>query len=114
MQGQQVRIILGLMVITAIGNGFGGFTVCAAEDVEPPVESTAVSDFPGDLWGDIIALPTTENAWWLLGGTTLTIIVHQFEDPEGAARALNKGALDGISDFGNIWGDMRVEVPLAL
>ena len=41
-------------------------------------------------------------------------MVYQFEDPEGAASTLDQGVLDGLSDFGNIWGDMRVQVPLAV
>ena len=55
-----------------------------------------------------------KTAWWLLGGTALTIVVYQFEDPDGVARQLNKGAWDELSDFGNIWGDIRVQAPLAL
>jgi membrane-associated phospholipid phosphatase len=77
-------------------------------------ENTAVAHFPGALWSDVRALPTTENGLWLLGGTALTLVVYQFEDPEGITRQLNKGALDELSDFGNIWGDIRVQAPLAL
>jgi membrane-associated phospholipid phosphatase len=77
-------------------------------------EDVSLGHFPGAVWDDITALPTWENTWWLLGGTALTIGVYQFEDPDGAAEALNKGAWDSLSDFGNIWGDMRVQAPLAL
>ena len=79
----------------------------AAEDV-------SLGRFPGAVWNDIRALPTWENTWWLLGGTALTIGVHQFEDPVSASEALNKGIWDEFSDFGNIWGDLRVQAPLAL
>ena len=77
-------------------------------------EDVSLGHFPGAVWDDILALPTWENTWWLLGGTALTIGVHQFEDPDRATEALNKGAWDSLSDFGNIWGDMRVQAPLAL
>lgn len=77
-------------------------------------EDVSLGHFPGAVWDDILALPTWENTWWLLGGTALTIGVHQFEDPDGAAEALNKGIWDSLSDFGNIWGDLRVQGPLAL
>ena len=76
--------------------------------------NTSVAHFPGALVDDIVALPTMENFWWLVGGTALTIGVHQFEDAERAAEALDQGVLDAVSDFGNIWGDMRVQIPLAL
>ncbi|RKZ11467.1 hypothetical protein DRQ50_13550 [bacterium] len=75
---------------------------------------TGLDDLPGDLLEDLGALPSTENAWWLLGGTALTIIAHELEDPAGARRALDDNFLDPIVDFGNIWGDARVQVPLAL
>jgi len=75
---------------------------------------TRVAHFPGALLGDLGAIPSTENGLWLLGGTALTILVHQIEDAEGAARFLGQPVLDELSDFGNIWGDMMVQVPLAL
>ncbi len=77
-------------------------------------EDVSLGHFPGAVWDDITALPTWENTWWLLGGTALTIGVHQFEDPGRAAEVLNKGIWDSLSDFGNIWGDIRVQVSLAL
>ncbi len=77
-------------------------------------EDVSLGHFPGAVWDDIAALPTWENTWWLLGGTALAIGVYQFEDPDKASEALNKGAWDSLSDFGNIWGDMRVQAPLAL
>lgn len=84
------------------------------DQTAPPAAGTSLADSPGDVWSDIKALPTTGNAWWLVGGAALAITVHQFEDPDGAADALSKGVLDPISDFGNIWGDMRVQLPLAV
>lgn len=77
-------------------------------------EDVSLGHFPGAVWDDITALPTWENTWWLLGGTALTIGVYQIEDAESASEALNKGAWDSLSDFGNIWGDIRVQGPLAL
>ncbi len=77
-------------------------------------QEATISSFPGDLWDDVVAMPTTENAWWLLGGTVATLFVHSIEDPEGAVRGLNQGIMDPLADFGNIWGDARVQVPLAL
>ena len=75
---------------------------------------TGLADMPGDLVDDLGALPSTENAWWLVGGTALTLLVHEIEDPDGAARVMDGGFLDPIVDFGNIWGDMWVQVPLAV
>ena len=77
-------------------------------------ENVSLGHFPGAVWDDITALPTWENTWWLLGGSALTIVVYQFEDPDKASEALNKGIWDSLSDFGNIWGDMRVQGSLAL
>lgn len=68
----------------------------------------------GDFLDDGEALFTTENAWWLLGGVSATFLVHEFEDPEGAVKGLNESFLDPLFDFGNIWGDARVQIPLAL
>ena len=77
-------------------------------------ENTSVRRFPAAVVDDIVALPTMYNAWWLIGGTALTIGVYQFEDAEGVSKALNQGIWDGLSDLGNIWGDARVQIPLAL
>lgn len=77
-------------------------------------EDTSVRRFPAAVVDDIVALPTMHNAWWLIGGTTLTIVVYQFEDAEGVSRALDNGIWDFLSDTGNIWADARVQVPLAL
>ncbi len=74
----------------------------------------AQGTFFGDVVDDGEALFTTENAWWLLGGTTATLLVYQFEDPESAVKGLNESFLDPLFDFGNIWGDARVQIPLAL
>jgi membrane-associated phospholipid phosphatase len=93
-----------------LGAALLGTTPAAAGTEDPP----RVAELPGDLARDLGALPSTGNAWWLLGGTALTVIVYQFEDAEGAARALDQGALDGLADFGNIWGDIRVQGTLAL
>ena len=68
----------------------------------------------GDLLDDGEALFTTENGWWLLSGISATFLVHEFEDPEGAVRGLNESFLDPLFDFGNIWGDARVQIPLAV
>jgi membrane-associated phospholipid phosphatase len=67
-----------------------------------------------DLVDDGEALLTTENAWWLLAGASATVLVYQVEDPEGAVKGLNESFLDPLFDFGNIWGDARVQIPLAL
>jgi hypothetical protein len=77
-------------------------------------EDTSVRHFPAAIVDDIVALPTMYNAWWLIGGTALTIGVYQFEDAEGASRALDQGIWDTLSDVGTIWGDPLVQVPLAL
>ena len=86
----------------------------AANPVAAQSSSPRVADLPGDLLGDIGALPTGENGLWLLGGAALTIIVYQFEDADGVAHALDQGIWDGMSDFGNIWGDARLQLSLAL
>ena len=77
-------------------------------------EDTSVRHFPAAVVDDVVALPNMHNAWWLIGGTTLTIAVYQLEDAEGASRALDQGIWDFLSDTGNIWADARVQVPLAL
>jgi len=93
----------------------GPALVCArAAAEEARGEDTRVARLPGALVEDLGALPSTENGWWLLGGTALTLAVHQFEDADGAARAFGREPLDSLSDLGNIWGDLRVQGPLAL
>jgi len=76
--------------------------------------SPRVADLPRDLWADLRALPSRENGLWLLGGSALTVAVYQFEDAEGAAEALDQGVWHVLSDVGNVWGDARLQVPLAL
>lgn len=105
---QIVKItICAIFLVLAAGQLFGPVAVAQAED-------TRVAHFPGALWDDVLALPTSENGWWLLGGTLLSIGAYQIEDPDRASEALDQGILDGMSDFGNIWGDIRVQAPLAL
>ncbi len=77
-------------------------------------QDASLGSFPGDLLDDVSALPSSENAWWLLGGIAATLLVHEIEDPEGAMRGLDGDLIDPIVDFGNIWGDIRVQAPLAL
>ena len=101
---------LGLFLIFVLSVGVSG-PVHAEPGTE---EDVSLGHFPGAVWDDITALPTWENTWWLLGGTALTIGVHQFEDADRASEALNKGVWDSLSDFGNIWGDLRVQGSLAL
>jgi membrane-associated phospholipid phosphatase len=72
------------------------------------------ANMPGDLMSDLRALPTGENGRLLLLGAGLTLLVHQFEDPDGAERALDQGLIDGVVDFGNIWAEKVVQIPLAL
>lgn len=98
-------VLLGILL--GVGPG-----TALADSQEP--ENVSISHFPGAVVDDVVALPTRENGWWLLGGTAATILVYQFEDAEAAAKFLNQPVLDPLSDFGNIWGDMRVQVPLAL
>jgi len=101
-------LVVGMMA------GIAGPQLAVAQNVERTTAGAALGDFPGDLWDDVLALPTNDNLWWLLGGTAVAVTVYQFEDPESAADFLNQGAIDAVSDFGNIWGDVRVQVPLAL
>jgi membrane-associated phospholipid phosphatase len=103
-------IPLGLWLVWSLMSLSAG--TARAEDEAK--ENVSLSHFPGALLDDIAALPSTGNAWWLLGGTALTIGVYQFEDPDGAAKALGQEPWDSLSDFGNIWGDVRVQAPLAL
>ena len=101
---------LGLLILIVLMSWTAG-PVHAETTAE---EDVSLGHFPGAVWDDITALPTWENTWWLLGGTALTIVVYHFEDPDRASEKLNQGILDPLSDFGNIWGDMRVQAPLAL
>ena len=105
-----VLLPLGFLIVLSL---ICGSNETALADTETE-DDVSLGHFPGALLDDIVALPSTENAWWLLGGTALTIGVYQFEDPDGVSKALDKGIWDGLSDFGNIWGDARVQVPLAL
>lgn len=103
-------IPIGLLLVWSLISGATETALAegATEDI------VRLDHFPGALLDDIVALPSTGNAWWLLAGPALTLGVYQFEDPDGAARALNQDPWDGLSDFGNIWGDVRVQAPLAL
>ena len=85
----------------------------SSTELSSEAPNTSLGHFPGALLDDVKALPTMENLWWLLGGTVLTITVYQFEDAERAAEALDQGIWDTLSDIGNIWGDARLQMPLA-
>ena len=89
-------------------------SMLGAAPTRAQTETPRIADMPGDLLDDIGALPTRENGLWLLGGTALAILVYQFEDADGAAHALDQGIWDTMSDLGNIWGDARLQIPLAL
>ncbi len=114
MQRTFCRVMVGALVVGCLTIGQSGSLIAVAQTTGPTNSTAALGDFPADLWGDVLTLPTNENMWWLLGGTTLAVVVYQFENPTSAAETLNQGALDPISDFGNIWGDIRVQTPLAL
>lgn len=90
--------------------GPGGAALAAGD----PLEETAPGRLPAAVAADAAALPSWENGAWLLGGALLTVGVHQFEDAEGAAAALHEGIWGGLSDAGNVWGDLRFQAPLAL
>ena len=104
-------LCISCLVLLATLVGVGTNTALA-ESLEP--ENVSISHFPGAVADDVVALPTRENGWWLLGGTAATILVYQFEDAEAASKFLNQPILDYLSDFGNIWGDVRVQGTLAL
>jgi len=106
MQGKQVGIMMVLWLLVGLVPG------SAAE--QPAARQPSLGAFPADLWRDAVALPTTENAWWLLSGAALTVVAHEIEDPAGATHALDQGAIDAMVDAGNIWGDIFVQAPLAL
>jgi len=77
-------------------------------------QQATIKSLPRDLFQDSTSLFTRENAWWLLGGTTMSLLAHEIEDPDGARRSLDKGAIDAVVDFGNIYAGMEVQIPLAL
>jgi len=80
-----------------------------AQDQSPPE-----GNLLADLFDDVRALPSWENTFWLLGGAGLTLGAHEIEDPAGARRALDQGIIDPLVDSGNIYGDIRVQAPLAM
>ncbi len=112
MHSTRLRVILVLLLALGALSMDGRTTSCLA--AEPGNSSSSVTDFPKALWDDALALPTTENLWWLAGGAAASLAVAQFEDPEGVARFLNQPVIDEFADFGNIWGDIRLQAPLAL
>ena len=59
-----------------------------------PGRMYASATFPGRCGMTSSRSPATENAWWLLGGTALTIGVYQFEDPERGGQGPGPGPLD--------------------
>jgi membrane-associated phospholipid phosphatase len=67
-----------------------------------------------DLFHDVRFLPGWENAWWLLAGVGVTGGVHEIEDADGARRALDRGIIDPVVDAGNVYGDIRVQAPVAV
>ncbi len=84
------------------------------------LEPTCSAEYPGpsgnfiaDLGQDVLAFPTWENTYWLLGGAGLTLAAHQIEDSAGARRALDRPVIGPLVDSGNIYGDLRFQVPLA-
>ena len=75
--------------------------------------SAGQRNFLTDLRDDMMALPTWENAFWLLGGSLATWGAYEIEDAAGARRALDGGFINPLVEAGNIYGDLRFQVPLA-
>lgn len=86
-----------------------GFTTFPAS-----AQQASLTDLPADLFDDGKSLFSMENGWWLLGGASLTLLAHEIENPDGARRALDQGAIDAVVDFGNLYGSIEVQTPLIL
>lgn len=72
------------------------------------------ADLPADLAGDVASLATPATAWWLAGSALATAGVHEIEDASRTRDFLDRGAWDFLADRGNVWGDARLQAPLAL
>ena len=104
---------ISLVVLLLVG-GLDSFDAAAVRAGCTESTDTALRGLPGALLADLKALPSRENGWLLLAGTAATLLVYSIEDHDRAQEALDQGALDTLSDLGNIWGDMRVLVPLSV
>ncbi len=51
---------------------------------------------------------------WLMSGMGMSLLVREFEDPDGIERTLDQGVIDMFADTGNIWAGARVQIPLSL
>lgn len=60
---------------------------------------------------DAIASPRTLQIMGV--GSVLTVASLQFDDPDAAERNLGHGAMDGLFDFGNVYGGSAVLVTAA-
>jgi len=74
----------------------------------------AQAGLPSDLAADVASLATPATAWWLAGGAAATAGVHGIENPQRTRDFLDRGAWDFLADRGNLWGDARLQAPLAL
>jgi len=72
------------------------------------------ADLPADLVDDVASLATPATAWWLTGTALVTAGVRSVEDAPRTRDFLNRGAWDFLADQGNVWGDARLQAPLAL
>lgn len=79
-----------------------------------PALGGGLSGFALDLGRDLRQVATSENAYWLAGGSLLTWGAYEIEDPSGARRALDRGLIDPVVDAGNVYADIRLQAPVAL
>ncbi len=99
--------------------GLGAPVDLAASALPDPGQETgsrvaSFRGFPRQVISDLPRLFSGRSGLLLLSGAALTAGARQIEDPDEAADFLQRGALDPISDVGNVYGDVRFLVPLSI
>ncbi len=78
-----------------------------------PLHGAAAESIPQTIAGDLRAIGTPRTLEIVGAGAALTVAALQFDDPDAAERNLGHGAMDGLFDFGNVYGGSAVLVTAA-
>ena len=73
-----------------------------------PLDEAAAETIPATIAADLRAIGTPRTLEIVGAGAALTVAALQFDDPDAAERNLGHGAMDGLFDFGNVYGGSAV------
>lgn len=73
-----------------------------------PLQAAAAGTIPATIAADLRAIGTPRTLEIVGAGAALTVAALQLDDPDAAERNLGHGAMDGLFDFGNVYGGSAV------